>query len=67
MSNQPLLDVQEGIWSEQHSSELVDDLWTEEVINIFCSLGKDAQAGQLKDTSINHDFYLYSKASVTFN
>jgi hypothetical protein len=91
MSNQPVLNVQEGIWIDkrwleqaglgeklqiviQHgeihilaalevtqASDSVEDVWTEEAINVFRSLGQNADAGQLKDTSINHDHYLYSK------
>lgn len=58
--------VQQGEIRIQEASEVkqapdsVTDLWTEEAINVFHSLGEDADVGQLKNTSINHDYYLYN-------
>ena len=33
--------------------------WSEEAIEIFLSLGRDAVPGRLKNTAVNHDRYLY--------
>jgi hypothetical protein len=36
-----------------------DNAWTEEAVDIFLSLGRDAVPGRLKNTAVNHDRYLY--------
>jgi hypothetical protein len=33
--------------------------WTEEAVDLFLALGRDAVPGRLKNTATNHDLYLY--------
>jgi hypothetical protein len=42
-------------------AEPSDNPWTEEAIEDFLALGQHAVPGRLKNTSINHDRYLYGK------
>lgn len=46
---------------EVEQPETANDVWSEEAIEAWRSLGRDAQPGQLKNTSTNHDQYLYGK------
>lgn len=36
-----------------------DRSWTKETIDVFLALGQDAVPGRLKNTSVDHDRYLY--------
>jgi hypothetical protein len=38
-----------------------NNAWTEEAIDIFLALGRDATPGRLNNPSVNHDRYLYGK------
>jgi hypothetical protein len=42
-------------------AEPSENPWTEEAIEDFLALGQHAVPGRLKNTSINHDRYLYGK------
>ena len=86
MSNQQVLEVQQGIWiderwirnaelgtrlrvvvqsgeirildmpTEVEPEEVSEDGW-----EVFRSLGRDAQHGQLSNAAVEHDRYLYGK------
>jgi hypothetical protein len=46
---------------ETKQSDSPEEIWTEETREVFRSLGGDAVSGKLKDSSLNHDLYLYGK------
>jgi hypothetical protein len=50
----------EKLSTASHTSVPTESSWTEEVVDIFLALGRDAIPGQLKNTAVNHDRYLYS-------
>jgi hypothetical protein len=48
--------------SVENAAATPEEHWSEESLQTFLSLGEEAVPGQLQDTSINHDRYLYGKA-----
>ena len=49
---------------EGKPSDSPEEIWTEEVREVFRSLGRNAVSGQLKNTSVNHDQYLKCHAQI---
>jgi hypothetical protein len=49
----------EKLSTASRTTASTDPLWTEEAVDIFLALGRDATPGQLKNTAVNHDRYLY--------
>ena len=49
----------EKLSTVSHVEASTENRWTKEAVEVFLSLGRDAVSGQLKNTAVNHDRYLY--------